>query len=63
MIYTKVKIIKRIAIIFLIALFNVAGITACSGAGYISGSSSGFATVSEPDNGITGYTSNLGFGL
>ena len=48
MINTKtIKVSKRIAIILLIAVFSIAGITACGGAENISGSNSGF--VPAPD--------------
>ena len=59
MINTKVKVSKRIAIIFLIAVFSIAGIIACKGAGDISGSNSDFTQAPEPEKGKTGYTSNL----
>ena len=68
MINTQViKVSKRIAIIFLIAVFSIAGIVACGNAENISGSSSGgFVQVPEiPDNGKTGpLTTDLpSFGL
>ena len=49
MINTKdFKVSKRIAIILLVAVFSIAGITACGGVEDISGSSEGF--VQNPDN-------------